>query len=132
MYRLIESFPEGRGRAARKLDFGAPEVDPPLKPKLAALAVAVIALALAVWVWTQGDVLELESGTNLEVADELANRGHKTMPVLHLGGGMNGVRRHGDGNWEGAACWRADGTAVALGGGMARPGVRFWPDRSHS
>ncbi len=83
-------------------------------------------------VWTQGDVLELESGTNLEVADELANRGHKIMPVLHLGGGMNGVRRHENGNWEGAACWRADGTAVALGGGMARPGVRFWPDRSRS
>ena len=35
-----------------------------------------------------------------------------------------------DGSWEGAACWRADGTAVALGGGMARSGVRFWPERT--
>ena len=25
----------------------------------------------------------------------------------------------------GAACWRADGSVVALGGGLARPGVRF-------
>jgi gamma-glutamyltranspeptidase/glutathione hydrolase len=30
----------------------------------------------------------------------------------------------------GAACWRADGTVMALGGGLARPGVRFWPDRA--
>jgi gamma-glutamyltranspeptidase / glutathione hydrolase len=25
----------------------------------------------------------------------------------------------------GAACWRADGSPVALGGGLARSGVRF-------
>jgi len=25
----------------------------------------------------------------------------------------------------GAACWRADGSPVALGGGLARAGVRF-------
>ena len=81
-------------------------------------------------VWTQGDVLELETGTNADVARELSNRGHKVMPVLHLGGGMNGVRQLEDGTWEGAACWRADGTAIALGGGMARSGVRFWPDQS--
>ncbi len=81
-------------------------------------------------VWTQGDALELETGTNTEVARDLSNRGHKVMPVLHLGGGMNGVRQFKDGNWEGAACWRADGTTIALGGGIARPGVRFWPDQS--
>jgi gamma-glutamyltranspeptidase / glutathione hydrolase len=28
----------------------------------------------------------------------------------------------------GAACWRADGSVVALGGGLARAGVRFSPD----
>lgn len=81
-------------------------------------------------VWTQGDVLELETGTDAEAAQELSRRGHKIMPVLHLGGGMNGVRRSAGGHWEGAACWRADGTTIALGGGMARPGVRFWPDQS--
>jgi gamma-glutamyltranspeptidase/glutathione hydrolase len=35
-------------------------------------------------VWTQGDILELEIGTNTEVARELSNRGHKVIPVLHL------------------------------------------------
>ena len=34
----------------------------------------------------------------------------------------------GDGVWEGAACWRADGTVIALGGGLARDGVRFRPE----
>jgi gamma-glutamyltranspeptidase/glutathione hydrolase len=29
---------------------------------------------------------------------------------------------------EGAACWRADGVAIGLGGGLARAGTRFWPD----
>ncbi|MGI9478802.1 MAG: gamma-glutamyltransferase [Hyphomicrobiaceae bacterium] len=80
-------------------------------------------------VWTQGDVLELESGMAQSVAEELAGRGHAVLPVRHLGGGMNGVRQCKDGEWEGAACWRADGTAIALGGGMARQGVRFWPDQ---
>ncbi len=30
--------------------------------------------------------------------------------------------------WTGAACWRADGTPIGLGGGLARPGVRFRPE----
>jgi gamma-glutamyltranspeptidase / glutathione hydrolase len=25
----------------------------------------------------------------------------------------------------GASCWRADGTPIGIGGGMARPGIRF-------
>ena len=83
-------------------------------------------------VWTQGDVLELEVGTGAGIGEELARRGHAIKPVQHVGGGMNGVRRLADGSWEGAACWRADGTAVALGGGMARSGVRFWPDTARS
>ena len=37
-----------------------------------------------------------------------------------------------DGSMEGAACWRADGTAIGLGGGLARQGVRFWPDRTRA
>ena len=35
-----------------------------------------------------------------------------------------------DGTLEGGACWRADGTVAALGGGRARPGIRFWPGRA--
>ena len=38
---------------------------------------------------------------------------------------MNAVSLGGDGTLTGAACWRADGTPVAVSGGLARPGVRF-------
>lgn len=78
--------------------------------------------------WTQGGVLELEVGTPDATVAELKQRGHDVVGTPHLGGGMNGVRRLEDGRWEGAACWRADGTAIALGGGAAREGVRFWPE----
>jgi gamma-glutamyltranspeptidase/glutathione hydrolase len=33
-----------------------------------------------------------------------------------------------DGTLTGAACWRADGAPLGLGGGYARTGIRFWPD----
>jgi gamma-glutamyltranspeptidase/glutathione hydrolase len=48
--------------------------------------------------------------------------------VPHVGGGMNAFAFGPDGMMTGAACWRADGTVVGLGGGLAKPGVRFWPD----
>jgi Gamma-glutamyltranspeptidase len=35
-----------------------------------------------------------------------------------------------DGTLEGAACWRADGTPIGVGGGLAGPGTRFRPDAS--
>ena len=79
-------------------------------------------------VWTQGGVLELEIGTPDATAAALAARGHNIVASQHLGGGMNGVRNLGEGLWQGAACWRADGTAIALGGGTARTGVRFRPE----
>ncbi len=41
---------------------------------------------------------------------------------------MNAIAMADDGMLTGSACWRADGTAVGLGGGPARDGVRFWPD----
>ena len=47
----------------------------------------------------------------------------------HVGGGMNGIRFEPDGGMVGAACWRADGTPIGIGGGLARPNTRFWPDR---
>jgi gamma-glutamyltranspeptidase/glutathione hydrolase len=49
-----------------------------------------------------------------------------------VGGGMNAIAFQADGSMEGAACWRADGTAIGLGGGLARAGVRFWPDRARA
>lgn len=80
-------------------------------------------------VWTQGGVLELEDGLDDAIAGKLANLGHQTTKTPHLGGGINGIRRLDDGCWEGAACWRADGTVIAAGGGLAREGVRFWPEQ---
>jgi gamma-glutamyltranspeptidase/glutathione hydrolase len=79
-------------------------------------------------VWTQGGVLELETGVPDATANILRERGHSIVATKHLGGGMNGVSRQQDGSWLGAACWRADGTAMAVGGGNAREGVRFFPE----
>jgi gamma-glutamyltranspeptidase/glutathione hydrolase len=41
---------------------------------------------------------------------------------------MCAIRFDDDGSMEGAACWRADGTPIGVGGGTARPGVRFLPE----
>ncbi len=78
--------------------------------------------------WTQGHVLELEGGFAPAVCDALAAKGHDTVRVGNVAGGMSAIQFHEDGSMEGAACWRADGTAIALGGGLARPGVRFRPE----
>jgi gamma-glutamyltranspeptidase/glutathione hydrolase len=76
-------------------------------------------------IWTQGLALELEPGVPAEVAAALAARGHVVKRAATLGGGMNGIAFNKDGTMTGAACWRADGSVVALGGGLARAGVRF-------
>ena len=78
--------------------------------------------------WTQGEALELEPAFGDAVRADLAARGHEIARMPHVGGGMCAIRFHDDGVLEGAACWRADGTAVGVGGGLAREGVRFWPD----
>ncbi len=79
-------------------------------------------------IWTQGAALEVEPGIGHAIRAALATMGHAVQPVAVVGGGMNAIRFHADGTLEGAACWRADGVPVALSGGVARPGVRFWPD----
>lgn len=79
-------------------------------------------------VWTQGHALELEGGIADDVAAALHAKGHAVMRVGNVAGGMSAIQFHADGTMEGAACWRADGTPVALGGGLARPGVRFRPE----
>ena len=78
--------------------------------------------------WTQGEALELEPAFGEAVRAELTARGHEIARMPHVGGGMCAIRFHDDGVLEGAACWRADGTAIGVGGGLAREGVRFWPD----
>ncbi|WP_135466119.1 gamma-glutamyltransferase [Crenalkalicoccus roseus] len=79
-------------------------------------------------VWTQGQALEVEAGIAAPVREALRAMGHEVLAVPHVAGGMCAIRFAEDGLLEGAACWRADGTAIGVGGGLARPGVRFWPD----
>jgi gamma-glutamyltranspeptidase/glutathione hydrolase len=79
-------------------------------------------------VWTQGFGLELEPHFPDAVAAGLAARGHAIERVPNVGGGMCAVGVDADGLLEGAACWRADGTPVGVGGGLARAGVRFLPE----
>ncbi|HEY8611492.1 MAG TPA: gamma-glutamyltransferase [Roseomonas sp.] len=80
-------------------------------------------------VWTQGHLLELEPGVPAETEAGLIARGHRTLRVPTVGGGMGAVAFAADGVLTGAACWRADGTPVGIGGGLARPGVRFVPEQ---
>jgi gamma-glutamyltranspeptidase/glutathione hydrolase len=79
-------------------------------------------------VWTQGHALELEGGIAQAVFEALRDKGHNTVRMLTVAGGMSAIQFHDDGMMEGAACWRADGTPIGLGGGLARPGVRFRPE----
>ena len=76
-------------------------------------------------VWTEGGSLEIEQGFPEALAQGLAARGHAVVRVPRVAGGMNAIARGPDGTLTGAACWRADGTPVAVSGGLARPGVRF-------
>jgi len=82
--------------------------------------------------WTQGAAVEVEPAFDAAVLEALGKRGHQVSSMPHVGGGMNAIAFQADGSMEGAACWRADGTAIGLGGGLARAGVRFWPDRARA
>lgn len=79
-------------------------------------------------VWTQGFGLELEPRFPDAVASALQAQGHTIERVPNVGGGMNAIRFLDNGDMEGAACWRADGTPIGVGGGFARSGVRFLPE----
>jgi gamma-glutamyltranspeptidase/glutathione hydrolase len=75
-------------------------------------------------VWTLGEELELEPGFPDDVTADLARRGHRISRQPIIGAGMGLISMHA-GVLTGASCWRADGTPVGIGGGMARPGIRF-------
>jgi gamma-glutamyltranspeptidase/glutathione hydrolase len=79
-------------------------------------------------IWTQGFGLELEPQVPEAVAEQLRARGHEVLRVPNVGGGLCAIRFHDNGDMEGAACWRADGTPMGVGGGLARSGVRFLPE----
>ena len=76
-------------------------------------------------IWSEGGVVEIEDAFPAEVEEELARRGHDVLRLQRIGGGMNAIAFGDDGSLTGAACWRADGTPVAVAGGLARAGVRF-------
>ncbi|MGX5733678.1 gamma-glutamyltransferase [Bosea thiooxidans] len=76
-------------------------------------------------IWTEGGVLELEEAIPEPVAEGLVARGHKVVRSPRIAGGMNAIAFNEDGTLTGAACWRADGTPVAISGGLARAGARF-------
>ncbi|HEY3679434.1 MAG TPA: gamma-glutamyltransferase [Bradyrhizobium sp.] len=76
-------------------------------------------------VWTEGNALEVELAVPDAVRAKLTGWGHKVAAVPTVAGGMNAIQFGEDGMLTGAACWRADGTPVAIAGGLARAGVRF-------
>lgn len=76
-------------------------------------------------IWTEGGALELEEAFPEAIADALRARGHRIVRMPRIAGGMNAIRFNEDGTLTGAACWRADGTPVAISGGLARAGARF-------
>lgn len=79
-------------------------------------------------VWTQGQESELEDRFPGHIRQALELKGHTLKIVPHVAGGMCAIQFHTDQSMTGAACWRADGTPIGLGGGLARSGTTFWPD----
>lgn len=78
--------------------------------------------------WTTGGALELEPGFGPEIGAALGAMGHEVLRAPVVAGGMCAIRFRADGLMEGASCWRADGAPIGIGGGPAKPGVRFFPD----
>jgi gamma-glutamyltranspeptidase/glutathione hydrolase len=76
-------------------------------------------------VWTEGNALEVEPAIPEAARERLRAMGHDVVEMATVAGGMNAIQFHEDGTMSGAACWRADGTPVAISGGLARAGVRF-------
>jgi gamma-glutamyltranspeptidase/glutathione hydrolase len=76
-------------------------------------------------VWTEGNALEVEQAIPDAVREKLRAMGHRVAPMPTVGGGMNAIEFNEDGSLSGAGCWRADGTPVAIAGGLAQAGVRF-------
>jgi gamma-glutamyltranspeptidase/glutathione hydrolase len=79
-------------------------------------------------IWTQGHALEVEASVPGDVMQALRDMGHDVAVVGNVASGMGAIQFHDDGGMTGAACWRADGTPIGLGGGHARRGVRFRPE----
>lgn len=76
-------------------------------------------------IFTEGGDLELEEQFPNELYNALSNMGHPVRRVPRVAGGMNAISFDSDGMMTGAACWRADGTPVAISGGLAQAGTGF-------
>ena len=76
-------------------------------------------------IFTEGGDLELEEAFPTGLCDALSNMGHPVRRVPRVAGGMNAISFDRDGMMTGAACWRADGTPVAISGGLAQAGTGF-------
>jgi gamma-glutamyltranspeptidase/glutathione hydrolase len=70
--------------------------------------------------WTQGYQVEIERTFAADTAEALRDRGHETTVMPTVASGMNAIQFDADGTMTGAACWRADGTPIGLGGGLVR------------
>jgi len=79
-------------------------------------------------VFTQGQEAEIERGFPEAVRSTLAAMGHPVVAVDHVAGGLCAIDFRADGSMTGAACWRADGTPLGIGGGLARKGTHFFTD----
>jgi gamma-glutamyltranspeptidase/glutathione hydrolase len=82
--------------------------------------------------WTQGFGVEVENSVSSDVLAALRDRGHDVASTGNVGGGMSAIQFGEGGVMTGAACWRADGTPIGIGGGYARRGVRFRPEAARS
>lgn len=70
---------------------------------------------------TPGEKLLLESGFSKHAVDGLIGRGHDVLIMNRIAGGMNGVLRDPEtGLLHGGACWRADGAAMGVSGGLTK------------
>ncbi|HXQ03405.1 MAG TPA: gamma-glutamyltransferase, partial [Bradyrhizobium sp.] len=69
-------------------------------------------------IWTEGNALEVELAVPDAVRAKLTSMGHEVVAVPTVAGGMNAIQFHENGSLTGAACWRADGTAIGLAGGL--------------
>ncbi|MBU0725326.1 MAG: gamma-glutamyltransferase [Alphaproteobacteria bacterium] len=82
--------------------------------------------------FTWGQEAEIEHGIAETVRTALAGLGHQVLPVNHVAGGMGAILFNADGSMTGASCWRADGTPMGVGGGLARKQATFWADPTRS
>ena len=70
---------------------------------------------------TPGEKLLVESGFSEDTVNGLIGKGHNVLVMNRIAGGMNGVLRDPKTRLlHGGACWRADGAAMGISGGLTK------------